>query len=225
MPKTVVILQSNYIPWKGYFDLIKQADEFIFYDEVQYTVRDWRNRNRIKSPQGLRWLTIPVGQRIDRKIFEVEMSNQIWKKKHWEALNQAYKHAPYIVESQELFEQLYTTELNNLSEYNQHSIAAICKWIGIETAFSDSRTYKAQGDRLEKLSDILTKSGADRLLCGPNVKKYLKETDLTEKGFSLEIIDYSHYPEYAQLYSPFTHQVSILDLIVHVGKKHVLEFL
>jgi hypothetical protein len=217
--KTIVILQSNYIPWKGYFDLIRQSDEFIFYDEVQYTVRDWRNRNRIKTAEGLKWLTIPVGQNIRRKILEVEMTDQEWKRKHRNILRQHYKHAPYLKEAEELFEILYSNSIGNLSEYNQFTIKAISEWLGIEAVFSDSRLYKPEGDKISRLTDILQKTGAQTLLCGPNVMNYLKQEDLEKTGHSLKIIDYSGYPEYEQLYPPFSHNVSVVDLIVHTGKK------
>ena len=217
--KTIVILQSNYIPWKGYFDLIRQSDEFIFYDEVQYTVRDWRNRNKIKTAEGLKWLTIPVGPDIRRKISEVEMSSQDWKQKHRNIIRQHYRNAPYLKDAEELLETLYSNTINNLSEYNQFTIKTISEWLGIEAVFTDSRKYNPTGDKISKLTDILHKTNAQTLLCGPNVMNYLKQEDLEKTGHTLKIIDYSGYPEYQQLYPPFTHFVSILDLIVHTGKK------
>jgi hypothetical protein len=71
---TAVVLQSSYIPWRGYFDLIHDADVFVFYDDVQYTVNDWRNRNRIKTANGVVWLTIPVGNQNDRRICDVALA-------------------------------------------------------------------------------------------------------------------------------------------------------
>ena len=87
--KKIAILQSNYIPWKGYFDLISKVDEFVIYDDVQFTKNDWRNRNKIKTPKGLEWITIPVGQNIKRKIKDVVI-NSNWQKKHWKTLQMNY---------------------------------------------------------------------------------------------------------------------------------------
>src|SRR5437764_13156395 len=92
MSKTVAILQSNYVPWKGYFDLVRAVDELILYDEVQYTRRDWRNRNRFKSPGGVRWLTVPVqvkGRYLQR-IDETEIGDDGWAAKHWATLRAWY---------------------------------------------------------------------------------------------------------------------------------------
>ncbi len=105
---TAAILQSNYIPWKGYFDIINTADVFIFYDHVQYTKNDWRNRNRIKTPQGSNWLTIPVRQ-LDssQKIEETHVLNQDWRKKHWASLSNFYGKTPGFKLYKDLIEPLY----------------------------------------------------------------------------------------------------------------------
>src|SRR4051812_44672429 len=115
MSKTVVILQSNYIPWKGYFDLINIADEFIFYDDVQYTRLDWRNRNKIKTSEGLKWLSIPIGNNMDLKICEVEMKSQAWKKKHKKSIEQNYSKAKHFEEYKFILENIYLSKINNLS--------------------------------------------------------------------------------------------------------------
>jgi hypothetical protein len=137
--KTVVILQSSYIPWKGYFDLINLADEFVFYDDVQYTRLDWRNRNKIKTSAGLKWLTIPVGYDMDWKICQVEMKNQIWKKKHKKTIEQNYSKAAYFNEFKDVLNELYDNDLNNLSAFNQKATVFISKQLGISTKFSDVR--------------------------------------------------------------------------------------
>src|SRR4029079_10372519 len=93
---TVAVLQSNYLPWKGYFDIIHDADLFIFYDDVQYTKNDWRNRNRIKAPGGTAWLTVPVGQALDRRICDVEIREHHWQLKHWRTLQQCYGQSPHF---------------------------------------------------------------------------------------------------------------------------------
>ncbi len=219
MKKTVVILQSNYIPWKGYFDLINSADEFIFLDDVQYTVRDWRNRNRIKTVTGLKWLTIPIGNKRDRNINEVYFSDERWKQKHLQQLKLAYMQAPYFRDTKDLIEDVYNNPTNSLSEFNQYSIKKIAAWLGIKTVFKDSITFYAKKKSTDRLIDILIKTGATHYLSGPAGKEYIDSNLFEKAGIELEYFDYSGYIEYPQLYPPFVHQVTILDLIFNTGPK------
>ena len=105
-PTTVAMVQSNYVPWKGYFDQINMADLFVFYDDVQFTKEDWRNRNRIKTKDGLKWLTVPCGSGIDRRICDVRIENSRWQRKHWEAIRHAYGRAAHFQRHRGLFEEL-----------------------------------------------------------------------------------------------------------------------
>ena len=109
MSKKAAIVQSNYIPWKGYFDLINKVDEFILYDNVQYTRRDWRNRNKIKTPNGLMWLTIPVEVKGNylQKVKDTVIGNPKWNREHWQAIIHNYAKAKYFKDYKALFEDLY----------------------------------------------------------------------------------------------------------------------
>ena len=110
MAKRVAILQSNYIPWKGYFDLIGKVDEFIIYDEVQYTKNDWRNRNRIKTSSGTQWITIPVFQKsLHQKISETRVSNYNWAIKNWNSLKGNYARAPYFKFFSPILKEFYSS--------------------------------------------------------------------------------------------------------------------
>lgn len=217
--KKVAIIQSNYIPWKGYFDIIHDVDLFVFLDDVQYTVRDWRNRNRIKTAQGLRWLTVPVGCHRDRLIHEVEIVDENWRKNHWELLKQNYSGSPYFMMCKDFLEHVYLgTKWTNLSELNQYLVRAISlEFLGIKTEFRDSREFDAQGHKLEKLLDLLVKTGADEYVSGPAARDYIEENRLTDLGVKLHYKDYSGYPEYTQFFLPFEHGVTILDTLFHCG--------
>jgi len=219
MKKTVVILQSNYIPWKGYFDLINSADEFIFLDDVQYTVRDWRNRNRIKTETGLKWLTIPTGSNRNRTISEVDFTDNNWKQKHLQQLRFHYSKAPYFTDVENLIQDIYNNPTNSLSEFNQYSIRKIAAWLGIKTEFKDSSVFHAKGKSTYRLIDILVKTGATHYLSGPAGKGYIENNLFDKAGIGLEYFDYSDYKEYPQLYPPFVHEVTILDLIFNTGPK------
>lgn len=218
--KKVAIVQSSYIPWKGYFDLINMVDEFILYDDVQFTRRDWRNRNLIKTAGGLRWLTIPVqvkGKYL-QKINETLVSEPNWGHKHWSILHHAYARASFFREYLEIFESLYldSTE-DSLSRINYRFITAICELLGIRTKISWSMDYKLAEGKNERLIGLCVSAGADHYISGPSARSYIDERLFADAGISVSYINYSGYPEYRQLYGPFEHGVSILDLLFNEG--------
>ena len=217
--KTVVVLQSNYIPWKGYFDLIHDADLFIFYDDLQFTKNDWRNRNKIKTPKGAEWITIPVGADAHRLICEVEIKDSFWQKKHWKTIQQHYGKCPYFARYQAFFEEAYLgRQWGNLSELNHYLIRSISEeLLNLTTEFRDSREYRLSGQKLDRLMELVTKSEANRYISGPAAKGYIEPARFAEAGIELVWKDYSGYPEYPQPFPPFIHGVSILDLIFNVG--------
>jgi hypothetical protein len=218
--KKVAILQSNYIPWKGYFDIINSVDTFVIYDEVQYTKRDWRNRNLIKSPEGLQWLTIPVEVKgkYFQKINETLVSDKTWMLKHWKSICQNYKKAPFFKQHEDYFFELYTTaNFDFISEVNLHFINGINKLIGIKTEIIDSRNLDLGGDKNERLIDAVKKTNGTHYLSGPAAKSYMDVDLFNQSGIEVEWMSYTGYKEYPQLFSTFEHGVSILDLIFNVG--------
>lgn len=218
---TVAILQSCYIPWKGYFDIIHDVDLFIFYDDVQYTKNDWRNRNRIKTANGIMWLSVPAGSSTDRLICDVTLGDDRWQAQHWKTLTQAYGKAPHFRDYAGFFEDAYLghrwTSLSNLNQFLTRRIAE--DFLGIETKFEDSRRYAAQGAKQERLLEILGKAGATRYVSGPAAKNYIDPERFEVAGIELIWKDYAGYPEYPQLHPPFEHTVSILDLLFHTGPR------
>lgn len=217
--KKIAILQSNYIPWKGYFDIIGMVDEFIIYDEVQYTKNDWRNRNKIKTPNGLQWITIPVYQRhLLQRISETFTSDPKWRLKHWNTLKTNYGRAPFFKQYSPLFEEFYMNfNSSSLSEINVYLVKLICKILGIKTSITNSAAYQLSGNPTEKLVSLCVQAGGSTYLSGPAAKTYLEEDYFNEAGVQVEWMNYSNYPEYSQLYMPFEHSVSILDLLFNTG--------
>lgn len=220
MYKKIAILQSNYIPWKGYFDLINQVDEFILYDDMQYTKNDWRNRNLIKSFTGIQWLTIPVkhkGKSL-QKISETEIAKSNWGKKHWQTLVINYSKAPYFNCYKEVFESLYLgNKEKNLSQINYLFLTAINKILNINTTISWSSSFNLIGNKTERLISLCQDTGANEYISGPAAKSYMDEALFTNANISINWMDYSNYPIYQQLNPPFEHGVSILDLIFNQG--------
>lgn len=220
MSKKLAIVQSNYIPWRGYFDLINSVDEFILFDDAQYTRRDWRNRNAIKTPQGLLWLTIPVQVRGKylQKIKETIVSDETWTHQHWRSIVHNYSPAPYFEDYREQFEKLYLgTEDRYLSHINLRFLKAICQILGISTTISFSMDYDLIEGKTERLVQLSKDAGATEYLSGPSARVYLDEESFRKEGIKLSYMDYSGYPEYHQLYPPFEPNVSIIDLIFNEG--------
>ena len=219
--KSVAILQSNYIPWKGYFDIINTVDEFIFYDEVQYTKNDWRNRNKIKSPTGPFWLTIPVNQTsLSQTINQTTITDSRWRKKHLETFKQFYRKAPFFKEHEEWLTALYDQcTSDNLSEVNLYFIQAISEKLDIKTKFSTSEFYGLIEGKSERLVDLVLKAGGSEYVSGPAAKDYLDTSLFEKESINVRWMDYSKYPAYDQLFPPFAHGVSALDVLFNVGEK------
>jgi len=216
--KVVALLQSNYIPWKGYFDIINMADEFVIYDEVQYTKNDWRNRNRIKTSDGAKWLTVPVKGHISQSISETRVDGSQWRRKHWRSLLQWYGKAEFFGLYRDVFEGLYLgSDEEFLSRVNRAFIEAICAILGCRARLSDSRDYELEEGKTERIVSLCRCLGARVYLTGPSAKDYLEMEQFAREGINVEWMDYSGYPEYRQLFPPFTHNVSVLDLIFNEG--------
>ncbi len=221
----VLITQSNYIPWKGYFDAIRAADLFVVYDEVQYTRRDWRNRNRIKTPGGLRWLSVPVSNDYARqRISEVKIDGYRWRRKHLESLRHSYGSLPYYDEVMAFLAPVYEAGDLYLSELNMRLIRAINSYLKIETAIRQSKAFEPVSGRSERLLHICMELGASEYLSGPSAAAYLDEELFARQGIAVRYLDYGNYPEYPQLYGNFVHEVTILDLLFSKGPE-ALQFM
>jgi len=220
--KKVAIVQSNYIPWKGYFDMIAAVDEFILYDDMQYTRRDWRNRNQIKTPQGLQWLTVPVlvKGRYHQKIRETEIDGFDWAAVHWKTLAQNYRRAPHFDEVAAWLEPLYIAEsYGHISQLNRRFIEAICAYLEIKTVISNSWDYTLLDGKTERLADLCAQVGGTEYISGPAAKDYVEESIFTDMGIKLTWFNYTGYPEYPQLWGEFIHGVTIFDLLFNCGKE------
>lgn len=222
--KLIAICQPNYIPWKGYFDNINYVDELIVDDYVQFTRRDWRNRNKIKTQHGTSWLSIPVQSKGNfyQSISKVKTTNNLWRREHWETIRRNYSKANYFKQYKELFEYLYLGSSEQmLTNINQMFTKEICSLLDIKTKFSHIQSYlynkESYEDKTDRLIDICRKSNANKYLTGPAAKNFLNEEKFKSKGIEVIYFDYSEYPRYKQLYGSFEHEVSIVDLIFNTG--------
>jgi hypothetical protein len=221
VPKRVAIVQSNYIPWKGYFDLIRLVDEFILFDDVQYTRRDWRNRNLIKSSEGLLWLSVPVSSkgRFLQAIKDTEVQESDWARRHWQTLVRSYARAPHFDAYRSVFEDAYARAggERRLSDINRIFVDVVCGLLGLETRITWSMDYTVRDGKTERLVELCRQANATEYVSGPAARVYLDESQFRDAGITLRFIEYGPYPDYPQLYPPFAHNVSVLDLLFHLG--------
>jgi hypothetical protein len=217
-----VILQPSYIPWRGFFHQIRKADVFVFYDDVQYDKHGWRNRNRIKTPRGPEWLTIPalakgvVNEGLPINGVRISWDRD-WNATHLRSLSLNYAKAPFFDRYRPMIESWYTQRPELIADFTIDTTIQLAREVGIvNTWFTRSSTLSCTGTKTDRLLEILLKVGASHYISGPAAKNYLETDKLLKHGITVEWMTYE-YPEYPQLYPPYDPHVSILDLVFMVG--------
>lgn len=216
----VAIVQSNYIPWKGYFDLIASVERFVLFDSAKFSWGHWRNRNRIKTPQGLQWLTIPIRHRGgDQKIEETEIAKPAWAVKHWKTLVQNYSRAPYFDAYRDRLAGAYerAAEERQLSRVNYILLRTVMELLGIHTPLTWSQEQELPANATARVVRLCQRESAAEYVSGPSARDYLDQVQLKRARIKLTYADYDGYREYPQLHGPFEHAVTILDLLFNVG--------
>jgi len=221
MPRRIAISQSNYIPWRGYFDLIDRVDEFVVLDDVQYTRQDWRNRNRIKTSNGAVWISVAIQSRFGQRIDETVVSDRSWAEKHWSKIQQAYRGADCYQEREAAlgaaYERAGTHE--RLTDINRELMDFMLDTLGITTPLRRSEELAVRDDPSERLIAICHELQAEVYLSGPAARAYLDEDRFARAGVEIEWMDYSGYRPYEQLHGPFEPAVSAIDLLLNVGSE------
>jgi hypothetical protein len=218
--KRIAIIQSAYIPWKGFFDLVGRCDEYVILDGAQFVKRHWHNRNQIKTANGRHWLTIAVltKSRFEQPIDEVEIAEP-WAERHWQSLEHAYRRAPhfeaYASRVRAVYESLGNERL--LTSVNEKLLRALLGMLGISLKISRDRDYAPQGRKSERLVDLCLKANAKRYLSGPSARHYLDESLFVEAGVDVEWMSYGPYPPYPQAGGTFVDAVSVIDVIFNTG--------
>jgi hypothetical protein len=218
----LAIIQSAYIPWKGFFDLIDRCDEYVVFDSTQFVKRHWHNRNCIKSANGPLWLTIPVATkgRYHQLISEVEVSEP-WAEKHWRSIELSYRRARHFAEVEPLVRAWYEEAAKQrlLTNINEIFLSGIVKYLGIKTRIVPDTRYPGEGQKTERLLSIAQAAGATSYLSGPSARDYLDEAQFAAESIAVDWMKYEGYPEYPQINGPFVHEVSVLDLLFNLGKE------
>ena len=217
----LAIVQSCYVPWKGYFDLIRQSDHFIILDDVQYSRGTWRNRNRVKTANGLKWVTIPLrhANTFPALIKDMRIEGDTWNASHYSLIEQAYSASPGWPELRAWLRDVHLqTRSEVLSEVNERLTRSLCAFLGIATPITQSTLYDIRTDNAtQRVVDLCRAVGATTYVSGPAARDYIEEERFRAAGIALEYFDYSGYVEYPQPHGPFVHEVSILDAIASLG--------
>ena len=221
----VGIIQSSFLPWRGYFDFITDVDLFILYDDIQYTKRDWRTRNKIKTAQGVRWLSVPVKYRCHNQLIcETELDGtQNWRKDHINLWRAHYGKAAYLDVALQLLGNMGQGEDRTISQLNIRLIRGICSFLDIRTPMMLSSELNVKGEKTDRLIKLLQTVGGKTYLSGPSADSYLEKDKFREAGIGLEYKSYDYAP-YPQLWGQFEGAVTVLDLIANCGpdaKNHI----
>src|SRR5262245_32739457 len=221
--KSIAILQSNYIPWKGYFDIIGSVDEFLIFDDVQYTRRDWRNRNRIVQNGKLLWLTIPVAAKgaFEAPINAMRINDRSWARKHWASIRHAYAKTAHFGDIAPELEPAYAraADLGLLTEVNELLLRTLSGMLGLAPTFQRTEQIPRRADDATgRLVEICLARGARTYLSGPAAKAYIDQAQFDAAGITVAYANYSGYPAYEQGMQPFEHGVSMLDVLFRFGR-------
>ncbi len=212
------VIQSNYIPWRGYFDFINSVDTFVIYDDVQYSKGSWRNRNQLKYPDGLKWITLPLNIKLGMNINEVQLKDDTWKKSHASQLRSSLGKAPFYKEAAELWEKGASVQSNYLSEINESFLKVTCEYLDIKTRIIRSEPFQLSGTKTERLMDLFKKLNTTSYLSGPAAESYLDLALFSQNNIRLTYKNYS-YADYPQQFGNFEPTVTIFDLIANTGKE------
>ena len=217
----VTILQPSYLPWLGFFEQMSRSDKFVLLDDVQYTRRDWRNRNRIRVRENWIWLTVPVQQksRFSQSLLETRIDNSVsWRRKHLETLRQHYCKAPFFEKYFPRCQQVYEKDWTFLFDLCLETINLIKEEMGIETPLLRSSEMKPGGEKTERLVSICRELGATHYLSGESGSNYIAEEDFSSQGITLEYQNYEQ-PVYPQRYTGFVPHLSAIDLLFNCGEQ------
>jgi hypothetical protein len=218
--KTIAIMQPTYLPWIGYFDMIDQSDHFVFLDSVQFNKRSWQQRNRVKSPEGVSWLTVPVltkGRR-HQHINEVEITNnKSFQETHIKTITHLYSKAPFFAQYIEDFSSILHKSHQFLADLNIELIGWLCTKLGIEIEMSRSSLLGVDGKRTELLVNICKALSADHYISAEGSREYIEESNLfSQSDIRLTYHSYDH-PKYQQRFGEFVPYLSIVDLLFNEG--------
>lgn len=223
------IMQPTYLPWSGYFNLIKEVDYFVILDDIQFNKRSWQQRNRILQNGQELYLSIPVftkGKR-EQKIYEVEIDNQTnWRESHLKSLTMSYSKSPYKNELLPFLVELYKFETSSLLEFNIKFIELMIDFLGLKTKIIFSKDLPLFGKKSSYLLEICEYLGCNTYLSPVGSKEYIEEERIFESS-DVKVIYQSYKPcEYNQLSTTeFVSHLSIIDVVFNLGREQTKKYI
>jgi WbqC-like protein len=217
----VVVLQPGYLPWLGFFDQMRRADVFVYYDDVQYDTHGWRNRNRIKTQHGPLWLTVPVRHSglSKPRIVDIAIDARTnWAKKHVASIRQAYAGAQFAKQYVPALEEVLMRPWERLVDVDLAVARVMAECLGIRRRIERASTLGVDGGQSERLLNICRHFGATRYLSGSAAREYLDVPLFERNGIAVEWQDFAH-PVYPQLHGDFIPYLSAVDLILNCGEE------
>lgn len=218
----VVISQPMFFPWVGLFEQIRLADVYVHYGDVQFSKGGFANRVQVKTPRGIKWLTLPLeGRTLGQSIEEVRINARIdWRNQHLGMLRGAYSRAPHFGQMMELVNSVYSRTWRTVGELSRTSIEVMCEYLGLTEGrrFVDVREMEIAGASSQRVLDIVKAFGGRRYITGWGARNYLDHQLFEASAISVEYMDYQKLP-YPQLHGDFTPYVSVLDLVANMGRE------
>jgi hypothetical protein len=216
----ITIHQPDFLPWLGFFDRWLKSDLYIVLDDVQFIRRGWHHRDRIKTPQGVKWLTVPVCKkgRFHQQIKDVEIDNVVrWRRRHLNTLRSSYGKAPNFNAVFHLVEDIFRRNHKFLIELNIDLLDCLSGFMKIDTPYIFSSSFKTSSKGTDKLVQLVKAVGGRFYLTGKGAKDYLDVSAFHKEGIQVLWQDFNH-PVYPQLYGSFEPMLSVLDSLMMFGE-------
>lgn len=218
----VVISQSMLFPWVGMLEQVRLADVFVHYDDVQFSKGSFVNRVQLKTPEGVKWMTVPLRDlRLGQRIDEVQtMPIAHWRDTHLQLLARSFVGAAYAHDAMALAEAVYAQQPENLAQLARLSMLSLCDYFGLgdNTRFVDVSALDAPGSSSERVLSVVRQLGGSTYITGHGASRYLNHALFEQHGIEVVYMDYQRRP-YPQAHGAFTPYVSGLDLVAHCGRQ------
>ena len=211
-----------FFPWVGLFEQIRLADIYVHYGDVQFSKGSFANRVQVKTPQGIKWLTVPLeGHKLGQSIEEVRISSRIdWRNQHLGLLRSAYAKAPHFDQMMDLVNSVYNQTWLTIGELSRASINVMCEYFGLTARrrFLDIREMEISGSSSQRVLNIVKALEGRRYITGWGARHYLDHQLFEDSAIRVEYMNYQTLP-YPQLHGNFNPYVSVLDLVANMGRE------
>lgn len=215
--KVLTSHQNQYYGYLGLYDKIMSADQFCIFDDVQFTPKDFISRNRIRTPEGWTWLTVPTKNKGHREktIKDIEIADQNWQRKHLKTIQQHYRNAKYYHKYSDWLEETYSREWTHIAELDTHTLLFALERLGIDIPIVKASDYQFKGTKSELVLDMCKQLGADKYIFGPMGKDYADVEAFNRAGIEVEFQSFTH-PEYNQCFNQgFVENLAVLDFLMN----------